>query len=157
MPVSDTDTDDEDIPLSELQRRLKRGRTKYSESEDEIPLAKLAKKLQNEKQMELADQPRASVKRRLPSESDLLPLPDVEIAEPPEKFGIHTSSDLESDIPEMDAVDLTAGACMRTTNPPSCNKASLMSQLMQMQAQTMQMQMQNQSIMGRMLTQLEKM
>ena len=76
------------------------------------------------------------MKRRIPSpippESESLPLPDVEVAEPPEKYDIHTPSDLESDIPEMDAMDLTAGACV-LTNPPSCSKASLMSQMMQMQ------------------------
>ena len=146
----DSDTDDEDVPLAELQRRMKRKRSGCSESEDEIPLAELAKRLKAEKQLEPVDQPRASVKRRLPSESDDLLLPDVEIAEPPQKVSIHTSSDLESDSPEIDAVDLTAGACMRTTNPPSCSKASLM-------AQFMQMQIQSQALMERMLTQLEKM
>ena len=149
LPVSDTDSDEEDIPLSDLQKCLKRKKSQCSESEDDTPLSEIAKRLKDEKQPEPAVRPGASVKRRPPSESDSLPLPDIEIAEPPEKYGIHTSSDLESDIPEMDAVDLTAGACVRTTNPPSC-KTSLMAQLMQMQAQ-------NQTIMERMLTQLEKM
>ena len=149
LPVSDTDSDEEDIPLSDLQKCLKRKKSQCSENEDDTPLSEIAKRLKDEKQPEPAVRPGASAKRRLPSESDSLPLPDIEIAEPPEKYGIHTSSDLESDIPEMDAVDLTAGACVRTTNPPSC-KTSLMAQLMQMQAQ-------NQTIMERMLTQLEKM
>ena len=69
---------------------------------------------------------------------------------------MHTPSDSESDIPEMDAVDLTAGACVHT-NPPSCNKASLMSQMMHMQNSFMERMMtQQKSFMDRMVTQLKK-
>ena len=118
MPDSDSDTDREDIPLAELQKRIKRKRCQVSESEDELPLSELAKKLKEDKRTEPAEPPRTSVKRRLPSETDSLPLPDFETAEPPTQYGIHSPSDIESDIPDMDAVDTIAGACVQ----PPCVK-----------------------------------
>ena len=168
LPASDSDTDAEDVPLADIQKRLRK--RQISESEDEMPLSELAKRLKEEKPEEPEVQTRSSVKRRLPSESDSLPLPDVETAPPPEQYIIRDQSDLESDIPEME--DLTAGACVKTmsscvkpvspcaksespveesvTTNPIISKTSLLSQLMTMQAR-------NQSLMERMMMQLEKM
>ena len=116
------------------------------------------------------------MKRRLPSESDSLPLPDVETAPPPEQYIIRDQSDLESDIPEME--DLTAGACVKTMSScvkpvspcvksestvegnvstnPVVSKATLLSQVMKaneemmkrMMAQNQSVLMQNQNMMA---------
>ena len=82
------------------------------EGENELPISELAKTLKENKRTEPAEPPRTSVKRRLPSDADSLPLPDFEAAELPTQYGIHSPSSIESDIPDMDAMDTIADACV---------------------------------------------
>ena len=138
-------SDEDDLPLAEIQRRLRKEKEK-EEIEENLPLAELSKRLATQSPTTPVSS-RRSVKR--PLIRDESPH-DSETKTPPDKYSRHAFSDFESDFSDTDAGkdDADKGACVDTVNVtnPSVNKAELLSQMMKM----------HESMMVRMMTQLEK-
>ena len=140
LPDSNSDfSSDDDIPLAELQRQWKREKEPDSDPEDNIPLAKLAKRLPTDISEPLEETPRESVKRpRIPSETQNL---DVETSSPPEKSSKPDISSSDSSTSDMDGSD--AGECSvraNVTNPAvsDSNKEALVMQVMTAYGSTME-------------------
>ena len=127
-------SDEDEIPLAELQRRWREEQAQ-EELEENLPLSELAKTLTSEKNPEPAEPPIGSVKR--PRDSSESEISDEETAAPAEKYGCGAPLGLDSDSTDNET-ETSKGACVgriSKTNPS--DKAALLSQLMSMQQDMM--------------------
>ena len=151
-PIS---SDEDEIPLAELQRRWREEQAQ-EEAEENLPLSELAKKLTSGKQTSTAGTSSVPVKRsRVQSESP----PDPETQSPPGKYSKHDVSDEDSD--QMDnEPEGSIGECVgsvnvnvKNTNSRSISKETLLSQLLTAHQSMLE---QNKSLTERLLSQIEK-
>ena len=154
-------TDDDDLPLAELQRRWREEKAQ-EEIEENLPLSELAKNLAS-KPSEPVETPSVPVKR--PRDRSESSSSDLETRSPSGKYSCVEPSDVDSDSTDIDT-DLSTGECMarvEVTNP-SVSKAQLLSQLMKAQQCSVQksqsmlqtMMEKNQAMMDQMLAVVSK-
>ena len=143
-------TDEDDLPLAELQRRWREEKAQ-EEIEENLPLSELAKNLAS-KPSEPVETPSVPVKR--PRDRSESSSSDLETRSPSGKYSCVEPSDVDSDSTDIDT-DLSTGECMarvEVTNP-SVSKAQLLSQLMKAQQTMME---KNQAMMDQMLAVVSK-
>ena len=125
LPKGDTDSSDDDLPLADLQRRWKRQNVSDSDSEDNLPLSKIAKHLPTNKETTSE-----SVKR--PLDRDQSPPSGTETKTPAVKYSRHGLSDIESDFSEPEAVDDEVEGACKSVNVTNPSKAVLFAKLMEL-------------------------
>ena len=159
LPETESETepissDEDDVPLAELQRRW-REEKQSKEIEENLPLSELAEKLTAEKQSETAVPLGVPVKRPYVLDESLSSS-DSETQPPPTKYAVGNDSDADSANDQTDTETADIGACVKTVSVVTNNSVDKMSLLSLMMATHQSMVARSQSLMERMMSQIEK-